>query len=345
MAPPSRLPRHGDVRPAAPADRRALPAGARRLGRGKRGLAHVERRRRGGPPALRRVRRRGCRLGCSRPGDRQPGRADRGGPSRDAEVVTPGGEFTSLLFPFLVQQERGVTVREVPLESLADSIGPRTTLVAWSAVQSSDGRLADNDAVVEAAAAVGALTVVDATQATGWLRVPHDRVDATVCSAYKWLCCPRGTAFMVASPRVLGGYLPNAASWFAADEMHAGYYGTPLRLAAGARRFDMSPAWFSWMGAVTSLSALSELGMDAIHGRDVAPRRRAAQRAGSRADGLGHRGGRRRRPGVGPRQRGASRRRRAPVAAGSRSTSTTTRTTSRRRSPALREGARELTVT
>ena len=188
----------------------------------------------------------------------------------DAEVVTPGGEFTSLLFPFLVQQQRGVTVREVPLEALADSIGSRTTLVAWSAVQSSDGRLADNDAVVEAAAAVGALTVVDATQATGWLRVPHDRVDATVCSAYKWLCCPRGTAFMVASPRVLGGYLPNAASWFAADEMHAGYYGTPLRLAAGARRFDMSPAWFSWMGAVTSLSALSELGMDAIHGRDVA---------------------------------------------------------------------------
>ena len=81
MAPPSRLPRHGDVRPAAPADRRALPAGARRLGRGKRGLAHVERRRRRGPPALRRIRRRGCRLGCSRPGDRQPGRADRGGPS------------------------------------------------------------------------------------------------------------------------------------------------------------------------------------------------------------------------------------------------------------------------
>ena len=93
-------------------------------------------------------------------------------------MVTPGGEFTSLLFPFLVQQERGVTVREVPLEALADSVGPRTTLVAWSAVQSSDGRLADNDAVVEAAAAVGALTVVDATQATGWLRVPHDRVDA-----------------------------------------------------------------------------------------------------------------------------------------------------------------------
>ena len=187
----------------------------------------------------------------------------------DAEVVTPGGEFTSLLFPFLVQQQRGITIREVPLEALADSVGPRTTAVAWSAVQSSDGRRADNDAVLEAAAAVGALTIVDATQATGWLRVPHDRVDATVCSAYKWLCCPRGTAFMVASPRMLGEFLPHSASWFAAEEMHAGYYGTPLRLASNARRFDMSPAWFSWMGAVTSLSALSELGMDAINAHDV----------------------------------------------------------------------------
>ena len=56
---------------------------------------------------------------------------------------------------------------------------------------------------------VGALTVVDATQATGWLPLPLDRVDVAVCSAYKWLCCPRGTAFMVASPRVLAD-LPSA---------------------------------------------------------------------------------------------------------------------------------------
>ena len=187
-----------------------------------------------------------------------------------AEVLTPGGEFTSLLFPFLVQQERGITVREVPLEALADSVGPQTNAVAWSAVQSSDGRLADNDAVIEAAAAVGALTVVDATQAAGWLHVPHDRLDAMVCSAYKWLCCPRGTAFMVASPRVVAEFLPHAASWYAADEMHTGYYGAPLRLAAGARQFDMSPAWFSWMGAATSLSALAELGIDAIHEHDIA---------------------------------------------------------------------------
>ena len=39
-----------------------------------------------------------------------------------AEVVVPAGEFTSLLFPLLVQADRGVVVREVPLEALADSV-------------------------------------------------------------------------------------------------------------------------------------------------------------------------------------------------------------------------------
>ena len=186
-----------------------------------------------------------------------------------AEVVVPTGEFTALLFPFLVQAERGVTVREVPLQALADSLDSATSVVAWSAVQSSDGRIADTDAVLEAAQRIGALTVVDTTQATGWLPLPLDRVDAAICSAYKWLCCPRGTAFMVASPRVVDECLPHAASWFAADEMHAGYYGSPLRLPSTARRLDASPAWFSWMGAVTSLTALTGTGFEAIHDHDV----------------------------------------------------------------------------
>ena len=187
-----------------------------------------------------------------------------------AEVLIPTGDFTSLVFPFLVQQTRGVTVREVPLEAVADAVGPQTTVVAWSAVQSSDGRIADTAAILDAAGDVGALTIVDATQSAGWFPLPFNRLDAAVCSAYKWLCCPRGTAFLVASPRVLAEFLPHAASWFAADSIHAGYYGTPLRLAGDARRFDVSPSWFAWVGAVSSLGALAEVGIDAIHDHDVA---------------------------------------------------------------------------
>ena len=243
-------------------------------------------------------------------------------------MLVPTGDFTSLVFPLLVQAARGVIVREVPLEALADSVGPRTDRrrLECCAVVPTDA-IADTAAILEAAGEVGALTVVDATQAAGWLPLPFDRVDAAVCSAYKWLCCPRGTAFLVASPRVLTEFLPHAASWFAADDIHAGYYGTPLRLANDARRFDVSPAWFAWVGAVSSLGALADIGIEAIHDHDVRLADGLRAELGS-ADGLGDRVGRRRRPRAGALGQRASRRRPGPTAAGWRSTSTTTTTTS-----------------
>ncbi len=186
-----------------------------------------------------------------------------------AEVVVAEEDFTALLFPFLAQASRGVTVRPVPLVGLADAVTERTTLVAWSAVQSADGRIADTDAVLDAAATAGALTVVDATQTLPWLRVPLDRIDATVCSAYKWLCCPRGTAFMVVSPALLSMCRPSAASWFAAPDVYGAFYGPPLRLADDARRLDLSPAWHAWVGATASLDVLGRIGIDVIHDHDV----------------------------------------------------------------------------
>ena len=65
-------------------------------------------------------------------------------------------EFTSVTFPLRAQAGRGVKVREVPLERLAESVTADTTLVAVSAVQSADGRLADLDALARAADAYGA---------------------------------------------------------------------------------------------------------------------------------------------------------------------------------------------
>jgi selenocysteine lyase/cysteine desulfurase len=186
-----------------------------------------------------------------------------------AEVVVAEEDFTALLFPFLAQTSRGVTVRSVPLTALPEAVTERTTVVAWSAVQSADGRIADTDAVLAAAAGVGALTVVDGTQALPWLRLPLDRIDAVVCSAYKWLCCPRGTAFMVGSPRLLSMCRPSGASWFAAPDVYGAFYGPPLRLADDARRLDLSPAWHAWVGATESLDALGRIGIETIHDHDI----------------------------------------------------------------------------
>lgn len=186
-----------------------------------------------------------------------------------ATVLAPEGDFTSLLFPFLVQAHRGVTVRTVPLEHLADAVAPDVDVVAFSLVQSSSGRMVDAEAVRVAAADHGALTVVDATHAAGWLPFSAADFDVAVAAAYKWLLCPRGAAFATFRAEVMDRITPVNAGWYAGEEPWNTIYGTPLRLAASARRFDISPAWFSWVGAVPSLELLASLGVEAIHDHNV----------------------------------------------------------------------------
>ena len=187
-----------------------------------------------------------------------------------ARVLVPDVEFTSNLFPWLVHQGRGVEVVTVPVAGLVDAIDERTTVVAVSNVQSATGEVVDLAAVTGAARAVGALVVVDATQAVGWHPVDASQVDVLVCAAYKWLMCPRGTAFGMFGPRVREKLLPLNAGWYAGADVHASYYGPPLRLAEDARRFDVSPAWFSWVGAAPAIELVASIGVPAIQAHDVA---------------------------------------------------------------------------
>ena len=63
--------------------------------------------------------------------------------------------------------------------------------------------------------------------------------------------------------------MPLAAGWYAGEDVHATYFGPPLRLAAGARRLDTSPAWHSWIGAAAAMAVIEEIGIEAIHEHDL----------------------------------------------------------------------------
>ena len=184
----------------------------------------------------------------------------------DAVVLVPEGEFTSVTFPFL---SRGLEVREVPLARLAESIDDSVTLVAFAAVQSANGAVADLDALADAAALHDVRTLVDLTQAAGWLPIDASRFDYTICSAYKWLLSPRGTCFLTVRPQELDSLTPNAPGWYAGDDPWTSIYGTPLRLAPDARRFDISPAWQAWVGTVASLELLTDIGVQTLHEHSV----------------------------------------------------------------------------
>ncbi|QPP05209.1 aminotransferase class V-fold PLP-dependent enzyme [Streptomyces bathyalis] len=182
-----------------------------------------------------------------------------------SEVLTAAGEFTSLVFPFHAQARRGIQLREVPLERLAEAVTPRTALVAVSAVQSADGRLAGLDALTAVCEGTGTRILLDTTQATGWLPVDADRFAYTTCSGYKWLLAPRGTCFFTVRSEFTDELVPHAAGWYAGEERWDSLYGGPLRLAEDARRFDLSPAWHSWVAQAPALHLLAGVGTAVLH--------------------------------------------------------------------------------
>ncbi|MEU5533383.1 aminotransferase class V-fold PLP-dependent enzyme [Streptomyces sp. NPDC020362] len=184
-----------------------------------------------------------------------------------AEVLTAEGDFTSVVNPFYARGD--LKVRAVPLERLAESVRPGTALVAVSAAQSADGRIADLPALREAARTHGARTYVDYSQAAGWLPMQAEANDFTVSTTFKWLLGPHGAAFLVV-PEDHGGVCPLLAGWVAAEEPWSSCYGPVTELAHSARRFDVSPALFTYTGVRHSLALIEELGVAAVQAHDLA---------------------------------------------------------------------------
>ncbi|MEU7726029.1 aminotransferase class V-fold PLP-dependent enzyme [Streptomyces sp. NPDC040724] len=185
-----------------------------------------------------------------------------------AEVLCPEGDFASVINPFVVRAD--LKVRFAPLESLAEAVGPDTALVSLSAVQSSDGRLADLPAVRAATAAHGARMLVDASQAVGWLPFDASPYDYTVAVGFKWLLAVRGASFLTVSQEAQSTLTPLHAGWVAAESVWDSTYGPISQLAHDARRFDESPAFLAYHAAEASLALIERIGIEAIHAHDTA---------------------------------------------------------------------------
>ena len=160
----------------------------------------------------------------------------------DAEVVVPDCDFTSVLYPFLVQTARGVDWGAVPLEALADAVSPvdHRRRVERSAVRGRSHRGRRGDPRRD-------------RSGRGHDRGRRDPGPPVTPVPARTARCDdlRGvqvdvlpgvdTAFLVASPAMLQLCVPHAAGWFVAPDVYGVFYGLPLRLATTARRLDASP--------------------------------------------------------------------------------------------------------
>lgn len=179
---------------------------------------------------------------------------------RGDEVLVAEDEFASVLLPLVVAEaERGVRLRRVPFGELVDEIGDGTALVAVSHVRSNGGGRIDLGALSERARATGTAVLLDATHSAGVLAIDAQRhdLDFVVAAGYKHLLCPRGVGFLTVAERWRERVLPRCASWRAQAEPYRDYFGGDLgKLAQSAARYDVSLAWFAWVGARESLAFL-----------------------------------------------------------------------------------------
>ena len=193
-----------------------------------------------------------------------------------AVVLAPEGEHNSNIYPYLHQANRGIRMEFAPLERLAEAVRPHHAGVAFGLVQSADGRIADLAAVSAAARDVGALTLVDVTQACGWLRFDPDLCDVFVSACYKWLMSPNGPAFVGFGRRALELEPLRAGhrSWVGNLEVHAAPFGPGGEAATDARRLDVVPNFIAIAAATQSLNLLAQIGVARIEEHNLSLVRR-----------------------------------------------------------------------
>lgn len=179
-----------------------------------------------------------------------------------AEVLVAADEFSSMVLPF--QAAGRLVVRTVPLAELAASITDDTAVVAFSLVQSATGEVADASAIATQARAHQALTVADLTQAVGVMPVDATGFDVTISHIYKWLCSPRGVAFLTVRPEVLAQLRPVLAGWYSDENPWSNCYWPRVAEPRSARQFDTSPAWQAFVGARESLRLFAAADREAV---------------------------------------------------------------------------------
>jgi cysteine desulfurase/selenocysteine lyase len=201
------------------------------------------------------------------------------------EVLVLADEFPATVFPWLVTERHGVTVRQLELgepvlepERLQQELSPRTRVVAVNWVRSLTGHVIDIAGLNQVCERCGVRLVLNVTQGLGALPfdVRRHQVAAISCSGFKWLCGPYATGFAWIRPDVLQAMRPVQAYWLALPddvELDLNREGEHrLRDDLGARAYDIfgTANFLNFIPWTAALEYLLAQGIQAIADHDQA---------------------------------------------------------------------------
>ncbi len=187
-------------------------------------------------------------------------------------------EYPSNVLPWMFLKDKSkVTLDVLPktpvmdIKYLEKYLNKDTTILNISYISFKSGRKINLLEIGPYLKSKNIILILDATQAFGSLGISEKElsyVDAFVCSTYKWLLSPYGHSFAYLSDDFLTNLESEKISWINSDSFvncqELTKYST--KLITGAVRFDrgQSPNMLNMRGVLSSITLLSELGLDNI---------------------------------------------------------------------------------
>jgi len=152
---------------------------------------------------------------------------------RDGDNICIGAiEYPSVVAPFALR--RGVELRIAP--GMMVDVNKRTRIIGVSYVSYLTGERADLAALRRLADSVGALLVVDFTQAAGYLPIEAAVADFAFSACYKWLLGMTGVAVACWNRTRQPDWAPRSAGWHSLAPGDRGWDSAPV-LRDDAMRF------------------------------------------------------------------------------------------------------------
>lgn len=166
--------------------------------------------------------------------------------NRGANVVTCDIEFPSVTLPLVQLREQGIEVRVVSSHDwlvtaadIARSVDDKTQAIFVSHVSYMSGSRFDLEALASLAREVGAVLVIDATQALGVIPVEARLADFVISSTHKWLLGPHGCGVLYVRDPESSPSQPRHVGWRSVQHMFADDRFDRYDLWSDARRWEL----------------------------------------------------------------------------------------------------------
>ena len=195
------------------------------------------------------------------------------------EIITNDLEFPSGILSWLRLKEKlGINVKilrhqdwNIPEEFYTAAINDRTRVVFVSHVSYKNGLRVDIQRIAQLAHGVGALCIVDATQALGRIPVSVEGIDFLMSSPFKWLCSTHGLGIVYCNENLLHKLEPDRVGWWSVTEEFETGSLEEYQLKPDAVRMEVGMPNFPAIYSLhTAVSYLNNIGIPTIQ-RELEP--------------------------------------------------------------------------